>query len=415
MLNSLIACVGAASHSAARPSGALMLFITLSIFISPVGATCVHCHGFFDGCTGSASCPLGKELTANVAAMETPSVSKVPQVGYALPPEMLTVFTKNVIETIVGIACSPATGQTIDFSDSAFTTSASVVRAAMMSHCTYEEATMELAERLEKEDEDIPLRKIQGSIDLLKASASTSNACMPIGQGLYTFIWAKVGQYIEAVKKGTVRLTSAAAKASIADLTATIKYPESQMEFMFMLNDWVLVIASLGLLSYPLVARFVKETVEYTMVSLKETYQVACCLFMTYLKRVETDPTRKLNLANVYRAGSSDTYLAEARQMAVTCFRSRGANPLDTPKGGDATKETKWNGKDTPTAKKPCAAFNFVTAHRAASLDATGCCKFAHKCNQWVDDKGPGGMCMGDHKKSDCDYPAAHKRDKPMP
>ena len=91
---------------------------------TPVGAVCVHCKGFCDGCTGSASCPLGKELTDNSQAMEAPSVAKIPTVGMSLPAEMQCVFNKNVVETIVGIACAPVSGQTIDFTDSSFATSA---------------------------------------------------------------------------------------------------------------------------------------------------------------------------------------------------------------------------------------------------------------------------------------------------
>ena len=287
-----------------------------------------------------------------------------------------------------------------------------------MGHCTVEEAGLELATRLEDAADALEVSRVQAAIELLKTRAGdTTTVCMQAGQGIYTFIWAKIGQYIEGVKKGTVRVATSAAKASAADLIATIRYPESQAEFFFMLNDWSLVVAALGLLSYPLIARFIKDTVEYTMICLKESYQVACCLFITYLKRVETDPTRELTLASVFRAGSSDTYLAEARQMSATFFRTRGGDPLAGGPKDDKLKEVdkKWNGKSTPTAKKPCAAFNFDTKHRDNALDDSGCCKFAHVCNQWVDDKGPGGMCMGKHKRSACDYDAAHKIDKALP
>ena len=126
-----IACVGAASRVTAGPFGACSCLRSL---LSPAqrAATCVHCKGFFDGCTGSDACPLGKELTDNFKAMEAPSVTKIPSVGVSLPAEMLTVFTKNVVETIVGIACSPEVGKIIDFSDGAFRSATSVVRAAFI-------------------------------------------------------------------------------------------------------------------------------------------------------------------------------------------------------------------------------------------------------------------------------------------
>ena len=60
------------------------------------------------------------------------------------------MFTNNVIEAIVGIASSPATGRTVDLSDKTeFDKPSKVVRAAFMGHCTIEEAGLELAGRLE--------------------------------------------------------------------------------------------------------------------------------------------------------------------------------------------------------------------------------------------------------------------------
>ena len=103
-------------------------------------------------------------------------MTKIPSVGVSLPAEILTVFTKNVVETIVGIACSPEVGKIIDFSDGAFRSATSVVRAAFMSHCTIEEAGLELAQRLEDAEDALAVSKIQASIDLLNQFAATSGA-----------------------------------------------------------------------------------------------------------------------------------------------------------------------------------------------------------------------------------------------
>ena len=58
--------------------------------VTQVSAVCVHCKGFVEGCTGSAACPLATEITANGVAMEDPKTSKIPTVGYILPPDMLS-------------------------------------------------------------------------------------------------------------------------------------------------------------------------------------------------------------------------------------------------------------------------------------------------------------------------------------
>ena len=111
MLTTMFACSGAGLRTRSPAFGALVLTLSLTLTsVTQVSAVCVHCKGFVDGCTGSDACPLAKEVTANGRAMADPKVSKIPTVGCILPPDMLTVFTSNVIEAIVGIASSPATG-----------------------------------------------------------------------------------------------------------------------------------------------------------------------------------------------------------------------------------------------------------------------------------------------------------------
>ena len=86
MLLLMLACSGAGPRGGYYPSGALVPTLMLALTqVTPVNAvTCVHCKGFVVGCTGSASCPLAKEITANGAAMLDPKTSKVPTVGYVL-------------------------------------------------------------------------------------------------------------------------------------------------------------------------------------------------------------------------------------------------------------------------------------------------------------------------------------------
>ena len=67
----------------------------------------------------------------------------------------------------------------------------------------------------------------------------------------------------------------------------------------------------------------------------------------------------------------------------------------------------------TSTASLPCMAYNKGTEHHKNSLMDDGTCKFNHICMQWVDDKGPRGICGGKHPKSACTYDAKHKLDGP--
>ena len=46
---------------------------------------------------------------------------------------------------------------------------------------------------------------------------------------------------------------------------------------------------------------------------------------------------------------------------------------------------------------------------------ATGKWLFKHGvCNQYVTDKGPGGICGGNHCRKECDYDADKKCKKPV-
>jgi hypothetical protein len=97
-------------------------------------------------------------------------------------------------------------------------------------------------------------------------------------------------------------------------------------------------------------------------------------------------------------------------------FRTCGANPqLDGAKnlGDRITKnpkpDLKPNGKHDDSSKKPCADFN-AGRPSCKKLKPDGTCVFAHRCNQFVSDKGLGGYCLGAHARcTGCDYDATNK------
>ena len=203
-----------------------------------------------------------------------------------------------------------------------------------------------------------------------------------------------------------------AGSSSSSDLSAKVRRPKSEAEFHYMLFLFIRVVAALGFSLY-LIHDFLSKVVFNTFHSLHEDFKVVHELLLIYFRAIETDTSNVLHLGNVFDRGNGDTYLAEARQNAATFFRSRGGNPQ--PGDGNDKQQIKWNGKASETAKKPCVAFNLGKPHQQNVLMPDGCCKFSHTCMQWVSDKGPRGMCGGNHAKIDCDYDAAKKRDTPLP
>ncbi|MDA2988915.1 MAG: hypothetical protein O2815_07560 [Actinomycetota bacterium] len=405
------------SHSASPVSiaryGVLLLCSGLVMHVVPfVEAVCPICGDPFNSVHDKKeNCPQIIVPLKNQEMIAERSLDKVPTLHGLLPPEVLAVFNKWVVEAIVGIVCAPSQGSTIDFDASAYASAASVVRAAVSGHCSVEEAGLVLMSRLEVATESIAVQKITAAIELLKSSNAKLGASTIVqqGQGVFWYIWGKIGQVIENAASGTVKLVSeSSSKGSSTDLSVKVRHPKNESEFFYMLHLFIRIVTALGITSFFVVHQFVSDVVHARKFELDLTWQLCYGLFSSYVEAVDRDGSRTLTLANVYQRGSGDTYLVAARRKVETFFRTRGGDPQ--PEGGKFDdKEVKWNGEFNKDAKKPCVAWNLGKPHNPSSLDATGRCKFNHFCMQWVDDKGPSGMCHGDHPKCKCTYDSVHK------
>ena len=166
------------------------------------------------------------------------------------------------------------------------------------------------------------------------------------------------------------------------------------------------VVVALGF-SFFLLHDFLTKVVYNTMTTIREDFRLAHELMLVYFREIETSVGGALHLGNVYDRGSADMLMAEARANVLTFFRPGGGNLQG--------EQPKWNGKFTSSTKKMCVAFNFKKEHSRDSLLQDGTCKFNHICMQWVTDKGPRGVCGGDHCKVECSYDSSKTRDSPQP
>ena len=398
-------------------STALVLAIILFQIPMASGVACTTCKDTITGCKGGTDCPLLKTPMANAQSLVAGSTSTAPDLTQLLPPELLCTFTKSVMETLCAVARAPKGGGSVDLSSTSISSATEVVKAAINGFCTWEEAGLELAGRLEAATDATAVTKLSAALTLLKSTSdkagTMAQAAVQSGMGLYTFIWAKIGSHLEAVQTGTVRiLAKSAGSSSSSDLSAKVRRPKTESEFHYMLFLFIRVVAALGVSLY-LLHDFLSKVVFNTLQLLHEDFKVVHELLLIYFRAIETDTAKVLHLGNVFDRGNGDTFLAEARQNAATFFRSRGGDPR--PEDGKDKQQIKWNGKASETAKKPCVAFNLGKPHQQNVLMPDGCCKFSHTCMQWVSDKGSRGMCGGAHAKIDCDYDAAKKRDTPLP
>ena len=197
-----------------RISSRALFWALLGLLCSNVGGTvCPYCKDSIPGCTGGADktkCPLVAGPIANAAVIATHSIATSVHVTKLLPPELLTTFTRTVMDTLVAVNAAPVGGATPDFTDAAYSQSTAVVRAAIHGHCTWEDASLELAQRLETASDESAIAKINAALSLLNASSSKHSSAthesIQSGMGIYTFVWAKIGAHLETVRSGTVKL-----------------------------------------------------------------------------------------------------------------------------------------------------------------------------------------------------------------
>ena len=385
-----------------------MLLLVLGGLVG-VEAVCPHCKDTIVPAHNPTACPLIAELTKNADIFATKKLGSSPTVAYSMTHELSMQFTRPVVDAIVGLACAPVQGVQIDFTDAAYSQASAVVKAAVYGHCSFAEASAVLAERLDAATLDIDVSKIRGAMESLKSAGETA---VNSATGTFLFVWAKISNVISKRLDFTYKL-DAAAKSKSAAHSVTLVRPETEAEFYEMTHLFIMAIIALGLASAPIVMKFIDDVV-FATVRMRESFRVAHELLICYFREMDFDPARQMHMGNVFRRGGQDTLLSEARRNAAAFFRAGGG--ILQPKGitadkvGDIkiNKDIKPNGKDDPDNKKPCPDFN--GGRPCKKLKPDGTCVLAHRCNQFVSDKGPGGYCFGVHARcTGCDYDAAKK------
>ena len=390
-------CIGACMPTA-RACALWLFWLLLFSLLAPSFAVCPHCKGTIAGCPGGdgSGCPTVATVASNGEIFREGQVGAVPSLCALLPPDLASVFTRPVCEAIVGVALAPTAGTMVDFSTPAYRQATAVVQAANYGYCSVSEALSEINQRIQDASDALAVTKLRGALDVLNRADSVD--LTGHNQGVYTFIWAKLSQWIGSAP-GTVRLATGA-DTKVKAMTAVVKRPGGSYAFFELLHWFVLVVTSLGLASVSVVSRFIGDVVWGTIDKLKLEWKIAHELLLIYLREIETDAARALHFGNVFRRGGQDTFLAEAKQNALLFFRPGGGDPQ--PKGISPT------GRFNTSSTQACAAFN--NGKPCTRLDAQGTCLFNHRCNQFVSDKGKGGICFGEHARCQgCDYDAGKK------
>ena len=388
--------------------GRMLRLLLILVCMHSASAVCPHCKDTIPGCAGGDRCPTISDIAANAKVIADRTVTGMLKVNALVPAEVAAHFPRGVVDAILGLVCAPSAGSEVDFTQAPYVDSAqAVVQAALLGHCSVPVAGAELALRQEQATTAIEVAKLQGALDSLKMAG---DAVTTTTQGVLAFIWAKVSNIISKRNDGVVKLeVGSSSKAKASAISVTMARPSFEWMFFEMLHLFAYMITVLGIAKPVIVMRFLDDVV-YGALRMGESWKCSFELLLLYLKEIDRDAA--LTMANVFRRGGQDTLLAEARRNAAAFFRTRAGNAL----AGDDDEKTDVKPKPTGSfnkkSKQCCVDFNMGRPCRR--LDEQGNCLFNHKCNQYVSDKGPKGVCFGDHARCHgCDYDESKKLKQP--
>ena len=295
----------------ARPSSLAIPIMIVLGSLPTAHAVCTHCKDATLPTHGDAACPLVVNIAANAQIFSSKSLGTAPTVTYSLTHELAAHFTRPVLDAIMGIACAPCQGAIVDLKATAYTAANAVVKAAMYGHCSFAEASAELAERLDAALQPLDVEKIRGAMESLRIGAES---VVYSSSGALAFIWAKISNVQSKRDDPTFKLEVGKAKA--ASHTATLVRPKTEGEFYEMIHYFIIVIVALGMASATIVMKFLDDVV-YSALRMKEPWKVAHELahelLMVYFREIDIDPQRVMHMGNVFRRGGQDTLLSGRR------------------------------------------------------------------------------------------------------
>ena len=213
-------------------------------------------------------------------------------------------------------------------------------------------------------------------------------------------------------------------KLTSKTFSASLIRPKSVHGMYSLLNGFMLTCHAFGLCNVLAMGPFLEDVIYEPIRTGALPWMVAFESLILYLRLVENG-TGAYNIANVVQKfGGIDALRAQAlvsakENFSGEFFRTLGGNPRgpgpteDRVSPGSGERYSGTIKGSRPGASKGCISWNLGKPHLAKNVDGNGLCSFLHKCDQFVSDKGPGGQCLGNHKRADCDYDPAKKVKQP--
>ena len=401
-----------------------LFMMVVCTLVTEVGAVCPGCFGNIASCTydTDGKCPTIDTMTTNanvVAGVASITATAVTLTGI-ISTRFLRMFTRAHLQAVLQLVRRPAPGTIFEIAKD--TKISAILTAVSAGQVTMEQAAIAYAGFIDDstdEDERALLTnkfKILTATKDLKSFATGSTTVSE--SGVYSWLYGKITHFVAERGMQVHVDTCESSTTSTTVLTTSIKRTKESTDFFESLNLFIMFATALGLCGSVALTEFLEFTVYDTIRMRGYDWRVAHELFVVMLRRIE-DSGGKLTFVNCMAESHLSTVLDEALMSAKHYYgaaffrqnaegaRSRNGNPDDKDKVDHCT-----NGKFTATAKECCPHWNMGMPHPLSAVTENGVCKRNHVCDAFVSNKGPGGKCMGNHRRDACDNP--HRRSSPQ-
>ena len=397
--------------------------------------TCSTCNGAVEGCDGSA-CPWLEVVADNAKAVAATAmaVSTVLNLKNLLPDGLLQAFPRQALDTLLTLSKLPSRGVPIDLSSVSLDIPDLKLfwGAGRISRAEVSRGVDIITDRVYALTGDagtLARAKLQLMLKSLDIAMKDDPSSSDLEGGYRHYVISRISHYVLKVDaSSTIRMaTDRASTATLSgsSLVGVFMFPPDEIAGLVvpqMAHYYCMFMHALGFENILGVGIFVNRVIYDTVLKLGYTWLFALELFLVYLKAL--DASSILNMTTIWEGGSQDTYLNKAKSEfrlrwgdKAMFFRIHGGNPsgkgpkddepsLHVPGAGWGNRKP-YNGKCSKDATKPCVFHNLHKDHPKKVLLEDGTCKFAHVCDHFVTDKGPGGRCSSkDHTRDKCDNPS---------
>ena len=419
-------------------NGFYFFWSCIFLMVLPASAVCRTCFGNAAGCTSGedgATCPWNTDVASNIVALAT--VGGLLRVSRLLPAKFLRIFPGKVLQAISALCARSSTNGTPW--DATGKTHKEIVQAAQNQLITKQEARdyiFELISDLDIETDD----KFDSKTKVLELSLQMVNAInekrvndTTATDGAMLYVLFELSRYFSTSSPGSTSFELVAQECdedytkTVRSYSASLKRPKTEIAMCSLLNAFMLLCPALGLATTFALAPFLEDVIYEPCRNGAVPWPVAFESMLIYLRLIESHSS-EYNVANVVqKAGGIDSIRAQALVSARAnydgaFFCGLGGNPR--PGVATPDSDTRQTGKQNEftgrikgfnaESKRTCTHFNKGTKHTKADIDDRGFCKYNHACDQFVLDKGKFGKCLGNHKRSECDYDPTQRCNTPV-